>query len=171
MAAPAGPEDDGYHPWLAAAVAGVLAGTAMGLILSVGTELMPLVGALYGVPGFVGGWIAHLLNSVVFAFGFAALLSRPLLRGTGFTLSTYVGLGIGYGAFLGIVTGGVLFPLWLNAGTAAGLPFPFLPIPGSETGLFVSSLVLGLSQLVYGAILGAVYAVTSRSVTMLARDH
>jgi len=47
--------DAGYHPWIAAIVAGLLAGVGMGVILSIGTRLMPLIGALYGMGSFVGG--------------------------------------------------------------------------------------------------------------------
>ncbi|QLG62409.1 hypothetical protein [Halorarum salinum] len=158
----------GLHPWIGALVAGLLAGLSMGVVLSVGTELMPLIGALYGMESVLGGWIAHLANSVVFALLFAAVLSRDIVRHESFTLSTYLGIGIGYGAVLGVVTAGVLFPLWLDAGTGVGLPFPFLPFPGTGD-WFVSSLVLGLAHLVYGAVLGPAYAVASRSVPAVHR--
>ncbi|WP_336022180.1 hypothetical protein [Halobellus salinisoli] len=153
---------DSYHPWVAAVVAGLVAGTGMGLILSVGTRLLPLIGALYGMGSFVGGWVAHLANSVVFALVFAAVLSRPIVRRESMSLSTYVGLGVGYSAFLGLVTGGVIFPLWVNAGIDAGLPLPFVPIPG--LGGFGSALAFGFAHIVYGVILGPVYALVSRSV-------
>jgi hypothetical protein len=156
-------EPQGYHPWVATVVAGLLAGTAMGVVLSVWTGLMPLVGALYGFDFALGGWVAHLANSVAFALLFAAVLSRPVVRHESFALSTFVGFGVGYGAFLGLVTGGVLFPLWVNAGVDAGLPLPFVPVPG--LGEFVASLVLGVAHLVYGTVLGPVYALVSRSVT------
>lgn len=156
-------EPPGYHPWLAAVVAGLLAGGAMGVVLSLWTGLLPLVGALYGLDFFLGGWVAHLANSVVFALVFAAVLSRRIVRHESFTLATFVGFGIGYGAFLGLVTGGVLFPLWVNAGLGAGLPLPFVPVPG--LGEFVASLVLGVAHLAYGAVLGPVYALVSRSVS------
>ncbi|MFC4553168.1 MULTISPECIES: hypothetical protein [Halorussus] len=152
----------GYHPWVAAVVAGLAAGAAMGAVLSVGTNLLPLVGALYGMESYLGGWVAHLANSVVFALLFAAILSRPVVRRESFALSTYVGIGVGYGAFLGIVTGGVLFPLWLNAGIDAGLPLPFVPATGVDA--FGATLVMGFAHLVYGAVLGPVYALASRSV-------
>lgn len=162
----------GYHPWIAALVAGLLAGTGMGVVLSVGTDLMPAIGAVYRMPTFLGGWLAHLANSVLFAIVFAAILSRSVFRRESFTLATYVALGIGYGAFLGLFTGGVLFPLWLNAAEASNLPFPFDPVPG--VGLSVSIVFFALSHLVYGAVLGPTYALLSRSVAVPDdpfRDH
>lgn len=158
-------QETGYHPWVAAAVAGLLAGVGMGVVLTGGTEILPTIGAIYGMETFVGGWLAHLFHSVVFALVFAAILSRPLVRHESFGLSTFVGIGIGYGAFLGLVTGGVIFPLAINASIDAGLPFPFVPTPGIET--FATALVMGVSHLVYGAILGPVYALVSRSVPQL----
>lgn len=156
-----GEADAGYHPWVAAAVAGLAAGVAMGVILSLGTGLMPLIGALYGMDTFLGGWIAHLANSVVFAFLFAAALSRAIVRRENFPVSTYAAIGVVYGAFLGLVTGGLLFPLWLNAGSDAGLPFPFLPFLGESFVVF--TLLLSVAHLVYGAVLGTTYAVVCRS--------
>ena len=157
--------DAAYHPWVAAVVGGLAAGTGMGVVLSVGTQLMPLIGALYGAGTFLGGWVAHLANSVFFALVFSFALSRAVVRRETFPLATYVGIGLGYGAFLGLVTGGVLFPLWLNAGVQADVPVPFLPLPDDGT-FFVTTLVLGVAHLVYGAILGFVYAVLSRSASI-----
>jgi hypothetical protein len=37
-------EDTGYHPWLATVLAGLAAGGAMGVLLSLGTGLMPSTG-------------------------------------------------------------------------------------------------------------------------------
>jgi hypothetical protein len=155
-------EDTGYHPWLATVLAGLAAGGAMGVLLSLGTGLMPSIGALYGLPSVLGGWIAHLANSLVFAFVFTLVATRPFVRREPLMLSTYAGLGVGYGAVLGLVTGGVLFPLWVNAAAGAGLPFPFVPVPG--LGLSASVAVFALAHLVYGAVLGTVYALASRSV-------
>jgi hypothetical protein len=153
----------GYHPWVGGAVAGVAAGVAMGVLLSVGTPLMVLIGALYGIDSFFGGWLAHLVNSVFFALLFAFAMSRAIVRRETLLLSTYAAIGIMYGAFLAIITGGILFPLWVNAGIQIGLPLPFLPYPGDGE-FFVEALVLGLAHLVYGGILGPVYALASRSV-------
>lgn len=152
----------GCHPWLATPAAGLAGGCSMGVVLSLGTELMPAIGAAYGMASFLGGWLAHLANSVLFAVLFAAILSRPVVRSQGFTLETYLGLGLVYGAVLGLFSGGVLFPHWMNTAVSGGLPFPFVPAPG--VGLSASIVFFALSHLAYGAVLGATYALLSRSV-------
>ena len=138
-------------------VAGIVAGVGMGGVLSIGTGLMPLIGALYGRESFAWGWIAHLANSVFFALLFVAIVSRPVVRDSGPSLGTYLGYGLLYGAMLEVVTGGVLFPLWLRAAGAPELSLPFFPIPGTVE-RFLPAIVLGIGHLVYGALLGFTYA-------------
>lgn len=158
----------GYHPWVAAIIAGLVGGAGMGVVLSAGTNLLPLIGALYGVQSFFWGWVVHLFNSVVFALLFTVVVSRPLVRHESLSLATYVGLGIVYGAFLGVLSGGVLFPLWLGAGGEASLAVPFLPLPGYVSS-FVSAGFFGFAHLVYGALLGTLYPILSGSVPILGR--
>ncbi len=143
--------------WGAGAVAGLVAGVGMGVLLQAGTDLLPLIGALYGLPTLLGGWLAHLFNSVVFGLLFVAVVTRRLLADYETTAAALVGLGVGYGAALGVLTGGILLPLWLSAAGAADLPVPLFPVPGVATD-FVTPLVLGVAHLVYGALLGGVYA-------------
>lgn len=138
-------------------VAGLVGGVGMGVVLSVGTELMPLIGALYGRESFAWGWVAHLLNSVLFGLVFVAVVSQPVVREYGASTGTYLAYGLVYGALLEVVTGGVLFPLWLRASGAPELSLPFFPIPG-PVGQFVPAVALGLAHLVYGALLGLAYA-------------
>ena len=138
-------------------VSGLVAGVGMGLVLSVGTGLLPLIGALYGRESFAWGWIAHLLNSLFFALVFVVVVSRPFVRDSDPSLGTYVGYGLVYGALLEVVTGGVLFPLWLAAAGAPELTLPFFPIPGTVE-RFVPAIALGVAHLVYGGLLGLTYA-------------
>lgn len=143
--------------WVGAAVAGLVAGVGMGLVLHFGAGTMALVGALYGRPTVPAGWVVHLVNGVVFGLVFAAAVSRPLLRDYTSSPAELVGAGVGYGAALGALTGGVLLPLWLDAAGATELPVPLLPIPGLVAELAFPA-VLGVAHLVYGALLGGVYA-------------
>lgn len=143
--------------WVGGAVAGLVAGVGMGLVLHFGAGTMALVGALYGRPTVLAGWVAHLVNSVVLALVFVAVVSQPLLRDYTSSPAEVVGLAAGYGAALGVLTGGLLLPLWLDAAGATELPVPLLPIPGL-VGEFTFPVVLAVAHLVYGALLGAVYA-------------
>lgn len=149
----------------AGVVSGVIAGVGMGLVLSVGTELVPLIGALYGRESFLWGWVAHLLNSAAFGLLFSLVVSRPVVRPDPPRVGTYLAYGLVYGALLEIVTGGVLFPLWLRAGAAPELALPFFPIPGTAD-QFVPAVLLGVGHLVYGALLGPAYALTSGAIPL-----
>lgn len=143
--------------WRAAVLAGLVAGVGMGLVLHAGANLMPFIGALYGHQSLLWGWMAHLVNAVVFAVLFVAIASRTLAGIYTRTASELVMLGVGFGAVLGILTGGALLPLWMGAVGAATLPEPLVPVAGLDelaTGVF-----FGLAHLVYGALLGGSYAV------------
>ncbi|MDY6780870.1 MAG: hypothetical protein SV760_10120, partial [Halobacteria archaeon] len=61
--------------WISVGVSGLAAGVVMGLILQFVMKIMPAIGALYGVPGVVGGWLGHLFHSLVFAVVFGGLAS------------------------------------------------------------------------------------------------
>ncbi|WP_137286854.1 hypothetical protein [Halorussus salinisoli] len=151
----------GLRRWGGAVVAGLIAGVGMGLVIQFGAGTMALIGALYGRPTVLVGWVLHLFHSVVFALIFVAVVSRTLLSDYTSSAAELVGLGVGYGAALGILTGGFLLPVGLNAVGATELPVPLLPIPGL-VGEFAFPLVVVTSHLVYGVLLGAVYAAIAR---------
>lgn len=129
--------------WGGAVAGGLVAGISMGLIMHFVMGAMPLIGALFGQPTVLGGWIAHLLISVVFALLFAAVVARTAFREYG--LLGMVGLGVAYGIVLEIVAAGFVLPLWANAVGAGPLPVPFLVPMGF------------LTHVVYGAFLGAAF--------------
>jgi hypothetical protein len=140
--------------WVAAVFAGLVGGVAMGAVLHSTTNALPLVGALYGQPTLVGGWLAHLFNSVVFALVFAGALTLTPLRSYATGLAEYAGLGLGYGALLGVVTGGLVLPVALNLAGTTTLPVPLWPLPG---GSFTFGIFLGVAHLVYGVVLGTAF--------------
>jgi hypothetical protein len=76
---------------------------------------IPTIGALYGVPTFAAGWVAHLSHSVMLALVFGVVVSRAPLREFARRLSTGTALGTGYGVVLTVITGGIVLPLWLMA--------------------------------------------------------
>lgn len=142
--------------WGGAAAGGLIAGVGMGLIMHFVMNAMPLIGALYGQPTIAGGWIAHLLHSVVFALIFGLIITRTSLRE--YDILGIIGLGALYGIVLEFVAAGVVLPIWANAVGAAELPVPFLIPIGFVT------------HLVYGVLLGAIFGIAmtrgrSRSAT------
>lgn len=88
--------------WGAGMGGGFVGGVAMGLILHGGANLMPFIGALYGWPTVTGGWVAHLLNSVVLGVLFAVLLALPFLREQTTSVEGCVLAGVVYAAGISV---------------------------------------------------------------------
>ena len=143
-------------------VGGFVGGVGMGIVLHVGSNMMPLVGALYGWPTALGGWVAHLVHSVLLGVLFAALASRRGLRAQTSTVGGCVAVGIAYAAAIGLATGGLMLPVSLNAIGAQTLPDPYFPIPGVLGGVLVV-ISVGVAHVVYGLLLGATFGYLHRS--------
>lgn len=150
---------DGIGIWGGGFIGGLVAGIAMGLVLHFGANLVELLGGL--IPGtgvaVAVGWTVHLSLSVLFGLMFAAAASRPMLQEQVTTFTDYVIGGLLFGAVLGLFAGGLLFPVAMQGAGVATLPLPFLPVPG-VAGELLSALVFALGHLVYGLVLGAVFA-------------
>ncbi len=137
----------GQRTWTSAALGGLAGGLVFGLLLQ-SLGMMPVIGSLYGVESVAVGWVAHLLHSLVFALVFAAAVVRTDYRDAG--PAPMAALGAGYGVVLWLVAAAIAMPLWMSA---VGLAAPAIP------NLDVNSLV---GHLVYGALLGAVFAFARR---------
>ena len=135
---------------------GLLGGVGMGVVLHAGANMMALVGALYGRPTVVTGWIAHLGHSVLIGLLFAAIASRAVLARQTTSVGGCACVGIAYAAAVGLVTGGFVLPLSLQVVGARTLPEPLLPLPGLLGGVLVVVSV-GVAHLVYGLLLGATF--------------
>lgn len=128
-----------------AVASGLVAGVLMGGVFWATSDMLPVIGALYGARSAVLGWVTHLFHSVVFALLFVAAVSTsPLRRRVRRPLST-AAAGAVSGVALWLVAAGVVMPLWLRVvGEAA--PLPNLPVLGL------------LAHVVWGVTLGAGYA-------------
>lgn len=142
-------ETESIH-WTSAIWAALLAGVVMGFMLQFVMGMMPMIGALYGAPGLVTGWIAHLFHSVVFGLVYAVIAGRPAVAAYATRTGTGVGLGVAYGIVIWIVGAGIVMPLWMGA---LGMPAPGVP------NLDPMSLV---GHVVFGALLGGGYALLVR---------
>jgi len=129
-----------------AAVAGIVAGIAMGLILQTFTGEMGIIGALYGIQTNLVGWITHLFHSVVFATVFVAATTVGSLNHYAESLTGTVTLGILYGVLLWLVAVGVIMGVWLN----------LVGIPASIPNLGIVSLI---GHTVWGALIGILVSV------------
>ncbi len=136
------PEDRGVsvRGLLTAVGASLVAGAAMGAVLAVAADTVPVVGALYGVADPTVGWITHEFHSVVFGLSYAGTLAALPRRYTA-GLRGSVGVGLAWGVWLWLVAAGVVMPLWLRL-IGVPTPLPNLTVP-SLTGHLVWGLALG----------------------------
>jgi len=145
--------------WVAGAASGLVAGIGMGIVFHGGANLMPFIGALYGWPTVVGGWVVHLVNSVLAGLLFAAIISRPILREQTASVAESVAAGVVYAAAIGLVSTGILLPVSMSMLGVRSFPEPLVPLPGM-LGSFLVIVSVGVAHLVYGLLLGAVYALS-----------
>ncbi|SDY18069.1 hypothetical protein [Halopenitus persicus] len=146
------------YTWGAGIAGGFVGGVGMGLILHLGANMMPLIGALYGRPTVVGGWVGHLVNSVLIGLLFTLLVSRPVVRRQLTTTFGCLVSGVVYAAAVGLATTGIMLPISMNVLGRRTIPEPILPLPGMVGGMLVV-LSVGVAHLVYGLLLGATYGV------------
>ena len=157
-------QSDGSEPtggrrrWRAGAVSGLVAGAAMGGVLHFGLGLMPTIGALIGVETVPAGWLVHLFNSTLFGGLFVAVFDRPFFADLREDVGGCLSLGVVHSALLGVITGGLLLPAAIAIEGATSLPVPTLPVPGL-TASFEFGVVIAVAHLVYGVVLGRVFAV------------
>ena len=145
--------------WVAGAASGLVAGIGMGVVFHAGANLMPFIGALYGWPTVVGGWVVHLVNSAVAGLVFAVIVSRPVLREQTTSAAESVAAGVVYAAAIGLVSTGILLPISMNALGVQSFPEPLVPLPGM-LGTFLVIVSVGVAHLVYGLLLGGTYALS-----------
>jgi len=108
------------------------------------------IAGLYGLappPNGVAGWVAHMSHAAVFGVVFAALVSATGDSSPG----RIVGVGVVYGVVIWVVAAALVMPVWLQAVGFPNAPaFPNFAMPSL------------LWHLIYGLVLGAVYAALVR---------
>ena len=156
--------ETGLSWWQAGAVGGVVGALAFGLLMTVLAPdfLAAIVPALYGVePIAAVGWLFHLAHGLILGIVFAALVEREVvmmhIRGdvetaaldeTGPMLRT-IGMGVVFGLAVWAILPVLVMPAWLGAvGFADSPAFPAV------------ALETLAGHLLYGLLLGVVYAVT-----------
>lgn len=149
------------HALGAGALGGVLGGIGMGILFQLGTDIMPVLGTFLGEPSALRGWIVHLAISAFLGAAFAVVLGYPPIRDytASFDTMEYVLSGITYVYAIAAVTVGVL-PFVLELPGATEVIDPLIPRePDQSLTALLPAMVFAVAHLVYGAILGAVYAV------------
>lgn len=136
--------------WLAGAGGGLVAGILMGLLMHYVMGIMTVVGGLYTIDTVVAGWTFHLVHAVIFGLLFAAGMTSPVLGKYDFGPVVTTVLGVVWGVILWLFAAGVVMPVWMGA---VGMTSP--PVPNWAP-------MSGIGHLVYGAALGAVFALVDR---------
>ncbi len=148
------PELDSTWSYWTGAVSGVVATALVGVVITVvDVEVIQVgVAGLYGFEGsLVVGWLAHLFHGTLFGVLFAAVVADPAFHEISDQRWKTSLLGLGYGLVLAVGGTGIIMPIWLSA--VGG------PVVGSLPYLNAATL---LWHLLYGAVLGGLYAVVAR---------
>ena len=140
--------------WQAGVLGGVAGALVMGgLVLAMSPPVLAVaIPSLYGLapppnPGL--GMVVHVSHGAVLGVVFAGLVGALGIEGT----ARRVGLGVAWGVATWIGLAALVMPVWLSVvGSPASPPFPNFAPPSL------------LWHVVYGAVLGGVYAVTAGRV-------
>lgn len=143
------------------AIGGLVAGLAMGVVFQFGTDVLLVLGSYLGESSLLRGWIVHLFIAVVYGVVFSLIVTYPPI-GDFLEVGDVVDqalVGMVYSIFIvaaSVAALAVVFQLpWNTAATQA----PTAPIPGPTQGGLFPAMLFALAHLVYGAVLGTVYAI------------
>jgi len=134
--------------WQAGVLGGIVGALAMGaLVLAMSPPVLGVaIPSLYGLappPDPALGMIVHVSHGAVLGVVFAGLVGTLRIEGT----SRRVGLGVAWGVVTWVGLAALVMPVWLSVvGSPASPPFPNFALPSL------------LWHVVYGAVLGGVYA-------------
>lgn len=151
-------------------VSGFLAGLPMGLILQFGTDLLPVLATIAGASSVAVGWIIHLVIAAVYGALFAVIVAYPGIHSyvAEFDVVEYTFVGITYAVMIAAVSISIL-PFIFELPWVAGAAQEQLALgPGPSFGGLVPAAVFAAGHVVYGAVLGAAYAVLKERSPSLA---
>ena len=140
--------------WRAGVIGGVLGAAAMGvLVLAMNRATLAVaIPSLYGLAppeSVAAGLFVHISHGAVLGVVFAAIAAAVGAESSTET----VGLGALWGVVAWVVLAALVMPVWLSmVGSPANPPFPNFAIPSL------------LWHLVYGVVLGAVYALVEGEI-------
>lgn len=154
-----GADFDASEVFLGAA-AGLVAGIPMGVILHLGTDLLPVIGAVSGEPSIVVGWIVHLAVSIGAGVSFAVFVALPLFHEVTRSVAGCVIVGILNAFGMAAVFVGLILPIFVDiiGANRSELVFPFGSVPGPAVDAMFGAVIFAMAHIVYGTVLGVVYA-------------
>ncbi len=119
---------------------GVVFGAMMGMM-----GMLPMIGQMVGSPNAVAGFVVHMVNSAIIGAGFAIVFGKAA-NGLGAGLSA----GLLYGGIWWLLGPLTLMPLFMGMGLGVNW----------NAAAAVAMLPSLAGHLVYGTILGAVFAMS-----------
>jgi len=130
--------------WKGGALAGLIGGVVMGVMLTM--QMTPVIEvaipSMYGLSGLAAGWVVHLFHSVVLGVAFAGIAS---VTGADDSAGRGAAVGVAYGAVLWVVLAALVMPVWLGVvGSPANPPLPNFN-PMSLVGHVAYGLALGVA--------------------------
>ncbi|MFC8848512.1 MULTISPECIES: hypothetical protein [unclassified Micromonospora] len=126
---------------VAGVAGGLVGGVAFGVMMQA-FGMLPMVAMLVGSESVAVGWLVHLANSALFGALFAVLIGRWAAN-----LPAALGAGLAYGLAWWVLGALLIMPAWLGMNAM---------IFQLDTGAWRSLA----GHLVFGLLLGLVYAVT-----------
>ncbi len=134
--------------WQAGVIGGIVAAGVMAVLMALMNPpvLTAAIPALYGFSGGIAGVTIHLAHGAVLGVAFAAIVQSGAVEER--SLGRVLGAGVVWGVLIWATMAALVMPLWLaSVGFPMAPPFPNFAVPSL------------LWHAVYGAVLGAVYAV------------
>jgi hypothetical protein len=151
-------------------LSGLLAGLPMGFVLQFGTDLLPVLATIAGVSSVAVGWIIHLAVAAVYGALFAVIVAYPGIHSFvhEFDLPEYTLVGVVYAVSIAAVSISIL-PFIFELPWVAGAAQEQLALaPGPSFGGLVPAGMFAAGHVVYGAVLGAGYALLKERSPALA---
>lgn len=141
-------------PIVVGAIVGLLAGLPTGIVLQLGTDLLPLFGGILGTESVVVGWVFHLVMSAVFGAFFGWHVRWPVFR----TLTNSVAGAVMWGVIFGVVWYAYIVIGVVIPGVTSLLGLPIGDVPGPALGELTVAAAFSLAYIIYGVVLGFGYA-------------
>lgn len=141
-------------PILVGAVMGLLAGLPTGIVLQLGTDLMPVFGGILGSESVVVGWVFHLALSALFGAFFGWHVKWPVFR----SLTDSVAGAVMWGVIFGVVWYAYIVIGVIIPGVTTILGLPIGDVPGPALGELSIAVAFSLAYILYGVVLGFGYA-------------
>lgn len=142
-------------PIVVGAVVGLLAGLPTGIVLQLGTDLIPVFGGILGTESALVGWVFHLVLSTVFGAFFGWHVKWPVFRALTDSVAGSVMWGVIFGVvWYAYVVIGVIIP-----GVTTMLGLQIGDVPGPALGELSTAAAFSLAYILYGVVLGFGYAI------------